>query len=90
MPGCHLPWWLLAGIGRVESGHGTFATSVLDPGGTARPSIIGIALDGGNSTAVITDSDGGSLDGDTPLGPGGGPDAVHPLDLGPLRRRRQR
>ena len=64
MPGCHLPWWLLAGIGRVESGHGTFATSVLDPGGTARPSIIGIALDGGNSTAVITDSDGGVLDGD--------------------------
>ncbi|HEY5888128.1 MAG TPA: lytic transglycosylase domain-containing protein [Acidimicrobiales bacterium] len=64
MPGCRLPWWLLAGIGRVESGHGTFATSELDAGGTARPSIIGIALDGGNSTAVITDSDGGVLDGD--------------------------
>jgi membrane-bound lytic murein transglycosylase B len=64
-PGCRLPWWLLAGIGRVESGHGTFATSELGGDGTARPSIIGIALDGGNNTAVITDTDGGALDGDT-------------------------
>jgi membrane-bound lytic murein transglycosylase B len=64
LPGCGLPWWLLAGIGRVESGHGTFSTSVLDPAGTARPSIIGIPLNGGNSTAVITDTDGGELDGD--------------------------
>lgn len=63
--GCRLPWWLLAGIGRVESGHGTFATSELDAAGTATPAIIGIALDGGNNTAVITDTDGGALDGDT-------------------------
>jgi hypothetical protein len=65
MPGCGIPWWLLAGIGRVESGHGTFSTSVLDPAGTASPPIIGIPLDGGNSTAVITDTDGGRLDFDT-------------------------
>ena len=65
MPGCRPPWWLLAGIGRVESGHGTFSTSVLDAAGTSRPSIIGIPLNGGNSTAVITDTDGGRLDGDT-------------------------
>ncbi len=63
-PGCRVPWWLLAGIGRVESGHGTFAESTLDAAGTARPAIIGIALDGGNATAVITDTDGGVLDGD--------------------------
>jgi len=63
-PGCRVPWWLLAGIGRVESGHGTFADSTLDAAGTARPAIIGIALDGGNATAVITDTDGGVLDGD--------------------------
>jgi membrane-bound lytic murein transglycosylase B len=63
-PGCRLPWWLLAGIGRVESGHGTFADSVLDPAGTARPRIVGIALDGSNGTAVIGDTDGGRLDGD--------------------------
>jgi membrane-bound lytic murein transglycosylase B len=65
MPGCGIPWWLLAGIGRVESGHGTFSTSVLDPAGTTSPPIIGIPLNGGNSTAVITDTDGGVLDGDT-------------------------
>lgn len=64
-PGCGLPWWLLAGIGRVESGHGTFADSELDPAGTARTAIVGIALDGGNGTAVITDTDGGAYDGDT-------------------------
>jgi len=64
-PECGLPWWLLAGIGRVESGHGTFADSELDPAGTARPAIVGIALDGGSGTAVITDTDGGSYDGDT-------------------------
>jgi membrane-bound lytic murein transglycosylase B len=64
LAGCRIPWWLLAGIGRVESGHGTFSTSVLDPAGTAGPPIIGIPLDGGNDTAVITDTDGGLLDGD--------------------------
>ena len=64
-PGCGLPWWLLAGIGRVESGHGTFADSELDAAGTARPAIVGIALDGGSGTAVITDTDGGAYDGDS-------------------------
>ncbi len=63
-PECALPWYLLAGIGRVESGHGTYADSVLDPAGTTGPPIIGIALDGGNGTRSITDSDGGRLDGD--------------------------
>lgn len=63
-PDCGLPWWLLAGIGRVESGHGTFADSELDAAGTARPAIVGIALDGGSGTAVITDTDGGAYDGD--------------------------
>lgn len=63
-PDCGLPWWLLAGIGRVESGHGTFADAVLDAAGTARPAIVGIALDGGSGTAVITDTDGGAYDGD--------------------------
>jgi len=75
LPGCSIPWWLLAGIGRVESGHGTFSTSVLDPAGTASPPIIGIALNGGNDTAVITDTDGGLLDGD----------AVHDRAVGPMQ-----
>jgi membrane-bound lytic murein transglycosylase B len=64
-PVCRLPWSLLAGIGKVESGHGTFATSELDPAGTATPGILGIPLNGGRGTQAVTDTDGGRLDGDT-------------------------
>jgi membrane-bound lytic murein transglycosylase B len=74
-PACRLPWSLLAGIGRVESGHGTFATSTLDPAGTASPPIIGIALDGGRGTQAIGDTDGGGLDGD----------ARHDRAVGPMQ-----
>ncbi len=64
-PACRLPWSLLAGIGRVESRHGTYAgTRLLIDGTTSRP-IIGIALNGDRETAVMADTDGGSLDGDT-------------------------
>jgi len=64
-PGCHVDWALLAAIGRVESDHGRFGGNQLDSGGVARPGIIGIALDGTNGTARITDTDGGVMDGDT-------------------------
>jgi hypothetical protein len=64
-PGCHIDWALLAAIGRVESDHGRFAGNQLDSGDVARPGIIGIALDGTNGTALITDTDGGALDRDT-------------------------
>ena len=64
-PGCHIDWALLAAIGRVESDHGRFGGNQLDPGGVARPGIIGIALDGTNGTARITDTDGGVMDRDT-------------------------
>ncbi len=64
-PACRLPWSLLAGIGRVESRHGTYAgTRLLIDGSASRP-IIGIALSGQRDTAVIADSDNGVLDGDT-------------------------
>lgn len=62
--GCHLPWELLAGIGRVESNHGRFGGSQLDASGIASPAILGIALDGTRNTAVIADTDQGELDGD--------------------------
>ena len=62
-PSCGIGWWLLAGIGRVESDHGRFAGAVLHADGVSTPRIIGIALDGSRSQA-ITDTDGGSLDGD--------------------------
>jgi hypothetical protein len=62
-PGCGIGWWLLAGIGRVESDHGRFAGAVLHADGVSTPRIIGIPLDGSRSEA-ISDTDGGSLDGD--------------------------
>ena len=61
-PGCGIGWWLLAGIGRVESDHGRFAGAVLHADGVSTPRIIGIALDGSSSEAIM-DTDGGSLDG---------------------------
>ena len=61
---CHLPWQLVAAIGRVESDHGRVHGSLLDDDGRARPAIYGIALDGSRGTAVITDTDAGLLDGD--------------------------
>ena len=63
-PQCALRWAALAGIGRTESGHGTFAGSVVQANGDVTRAIIGIPLDGTNNTAVIGDSDGGALDGD--------------------------
>jgi membrane-bound lytic murein transglycosylase B len=63
-PQCALPWTALAGVGRTESGHGTFAGSSVRANGDVTRPIIGIPLDGTNSTAVIGDSDGGQLDGD--------------------------
>jgi membrane-bound lytic murein transglycosylase B len=62
-PGCGIAWWLLAGIGRVESDHGRFAGARLLANGTSVPKIIGIPLDG-HGTEVVRDTDGGRLDGD--------------------------
>jgi membrane-bound lytic murein transglycosylase B len=62
-PGCHLPWPLLAAIGRVESDHGRFAGAVLHTDGLSTPRVVGIPLDG-HGTALIRDTDHGRLDGD--------------------------
>ena len=63
-PGCHLPWTLLAGIGRVESDHGRYGGSVLGNDGVPRPAIVGVALNGKGPVAAIRDSDDGAFDGD--------------------------
>ena len=65
MPGCQLPWTLLAGIGRVESDHGRYGGSVLGEDGLPRPAIRGVALNGVGPVAAIADSDDGEWDGDT-------------------------
>ncbi|WP_020392282.1 lytic transglycosylase domain-containing protein [Kribbella catacumbae] len=62
-PSCQLPWTLVAAIGRVESNHGRFGGNSLMTNGVVTPGILGPRLDGA-STARITDSDGGKLDGD--------------------------
>jgi len=62
-PGCHLPWALLAGIGRIESGHA--AGGAVDATGRALKPIIGPRLDGSNGFALVRDTDRGRWDGDT-------------------------
>ena len=63
--GCEVGWNTLAGIGWIESHHGTLQGGRVEDDGVARPSIIGIPLDGTNNTMEIRDTDGGAFDGDT-------------------------
>ena len=64
-PGCHLPWWLLAGIGFVESGHAhSGGSDHAGWRGVARPPIYGPVLDGSYGFKAIHDTDNGVLDGD--------------------------
>lgn len=63
-PGCGIDWTTLAGIGHVESGHGTIHGGTIGHDGQQTPAIVGIALDG-NGVNAIHDTDGGLLDGDT-------------------------
>jgi len=64
LPTCHLSWTILAGIGKVESDHGTANGAVLQPDGKVLPPIIGDPLDGQGGRKLIRDTDGGVLDGD--------------------------
>ena len=57
-PACRITWWALAGIGKVESGHGTFRGATVAADGNVTTPIIGIPL------PAIGDTDGGALDGD--------------------------
>jgi membrane-bound lytic murein transglycosylase B len=62
-PGCHIAWNTLAGIGAVESAHGTHSGARLLASGTSAPAIRGPALNG-NGVGTIRDSDDGAWDGD--------------------------
>lgn len=71
-PGCGLDWAILAGIGRIESGHASGGR--VDETGTTRGRILGPRLDGRlPGTAVVRDSDGGVLDGDAQFDRATGP-----------------
>ncbi|APE20956.1 MULTISPECIES: lytic transglycosylase domain-containing protein [Streptomyces] len=61
-PGCNLPWQLLAGIGKVESGQAR--GGAVDANGTTLKPILGPVLDG-VGFANISDTDRGAYDGDT-------------------------
>ena len=62
-PSCRISWNTLAGIGAVESAHGTHSGARLLASGTTVPAIRGPALNG-NGVGTIRDSDNGSWDGD--------------------------
>jgi len=63
-PACGIEWWMIAGVGRVESRHGELGGRRLTDVGHTTPEIIGIALDGGPNVRAVVDTDDGALDGD--------------------------
>ncbi|PSK92934.1 membrane-bound lytic murein transglycosylase B [Murinocardiopsis flavida] len=64
-PECSLSWPTIAGIGSVESKHGTFTGGEIGPDGRTTVDVIGIPLNGRDNTAAIRDTDNGALDGDS-------------------------
>jgi hypothetical protein len=71
--GCRVPWQLIAAIGFVESGHGSFRGAAIGADGRVTPEILGPRLDGAGPFALIRDTDNGALDGDTELDRAVGP-----------------
>lgn len=63
-PECGIEWWMIAGIGRVESRHGELGGRSIRADGTTDSPIIGIALDGAPGVRAVVDTDGGALDND--------------------------
>jgi membrane-bound lytic murein transglycosylase B len=64
-PSCGIGWWLLAGIGRVESDHGRFGGATLHADGTSTPKIIGPALTGRGNEYIPAPPNGAALAGDS-------------------------
>ncbi|MFI8525937.1 lytic transglycosylase domain-containing protein [Promicromonospora sukumoe] len=64
LPQCGIGWNTLAGIGAVESIHGSYLGAGVEDDGVVSPPIIGIALDGSEGVMEILDTDEGELDGD--------------------------
>ncbi|WP_018685638.1 lytic transglycosylase domain-containing protein [Actinokineospora enzanensis] len=59
---CHLRWYHLAAIGRVESGHARGGQATAN--GDTSPHILGPVLSGADGFAAIPDTDHGTLDDD--------------------------
>ena len=81
VPSCHVSWRTIAAIASVEGLHGEYGGRRLGPDGRPNEPIVGIALDGrtvdnfGDSTANLSDTDGGRYDGDP----------THDRAVGPLQ-----
>ena len=60
-PGCHLAWTTLAGIGKVESQHGTYRGAGVAPNGDVNPPIRGVRLDGTNGNLAIVDAEASTV-----------------------------
>ncbi len=74
-PSCNIEWWMIAGVARIESRHGTIGGRTLRADGRPTVAIMGIPLDGRPGVREILDTDDGRLDGDT----------VHDRAVGPLQ-----
>ncbi len=62
-PACRVPWWVLAGVGKVETNHANGGR--VDASANALPAIRGPRLDGTIvGTRIVGDTDGGRLDSD--------------------------
>jgi membrane-bound lytic murein transglycosylase B len=71
-PKCHIAWTTLAGIGQVESHHGTYRGATLAANGDVSPPIRGVRLDGSGGTLRIIDSEedaGGDVGAVRAMGP---------------------
>lgn len=64
-PECGIGWTTLAGIGGVESKHGTYRGARVAANGDTSPPIRGVPLDGTRGNLEIPDTDQGRLDGDS-------------------------
>ncbi|MEU4216074.1 murein transglycosylase [Actinoplanes sp. NPDC026623] len=64
-PACHLTWTTIAALAKVESSHGSHNGAVLNADGSVSPAILGLPLDGKGGRQLITDTDHGTLDGDS-------------------------
>lgn len=67
-PPCEIPAWILAGVGEIESGHGTHGGATASPNGDVSPPIVGIPL-----PDLGGDTDDGVWDGSTAVDHAVGP-----------------
>ncbi|WP_326545490.1 lytic murein transglycosylase [Mycolicibacterium sp. ND9-15] len=72
-PDCKLAWTTLAGIGQVESHHGTYRGAAIEANGDVKPPIRGVWLDGTAGNLEILDGEAISHEGESPFARAMGP-----------------